>query len=323
MTMFQSLRRRVLTPNVSETKMDVRGFHVKSTEARDRLENVGRQFLAGYAIAAEVRHPADADARLADVPHAYRGFAYEGAAMAFAVRDGLPVGGRRHVEDFLAGPADDHIYMAYVGVGWAMARIPKFRWSTLHAPDPLLRWLVLDGYGFHQAYFKTQRYVHECHQDASFPWPADGPSWYAARATDQGVGRATWFVCGTDPRRVVKAFDKFDERRRADLYAGAGLAATYAGGADEAELTWFRDAAGSYAGDVAQGSAFAAGARVRAGLVVAHNEVATRVFCGQPTAAAAKVTDEALIGLPYDDEIPAYEIWRQRIKEALELGTER
>src|SRR4051795_7850887 len=106
MTILQSLRRRALTPNVKQTRMDVRGFHVKSPEAADRLETVGRCFLTGYAIAAEVSHPADADARLVDVPHAYRGFAYEGAAMAFAVRDGLPVGGARHVEEFLAGPAD-------------------------------------------------------------------------------------------------------------------------------------------------------------------------------------------------------------------------
>lgn len=323
MTMFQSLRRRMLTPDIKETRMDVRGFHVKSPEARDRLESVGRYFLTGYAIAAEVAHPADADARLVDVPHAYRGFAYEGAAMAFAVRDGLPVGGTHHVEDFLAGPADAHIYMAYVGVGWGMARVPRFRWSTLHAPDPLLRWLVLDGYGFHQAYFKTRQYVDECYQAETFPWPADGPSWYANRAIDQGVGRATWFVCGTDPRRVVKTFNRFDERRRSDLYAGAGLAATYAGGCDEAELAWFKDAAGVYAADVAQGSAFAASARVRAGLVVAHNEVATQVLCGQTPAGATKVTDEALIGLPFDDEIPAYEIWRLRIKAALTPGMER
>ncbi|MFC8849247.1 MULTISPECIES: DUF1702 family protein [unclassified Micromonospora] len=323
MTMLQSLRRRILTPDVKQTRMDVRGFHVKSPEARDRLEAVGRYFLTGYAIAAEAVHPADADERLDGVPHAYRGFAYEGASMAFAVRDGLPVGGSRHVEDFLAGPADAHPYMAYVGVGWAMARIPRFRWPKLHAPDPLLRWLVLDGYGFHQAYFKTRQYVEQRYQAETFPWPVDGPAWYTNRVIDQGVGRATWFVCGTDPRRVVATFERFDERRRGDLYAGAGLAATYAGGSDEAELAWFKEAAGAYAGDVAQGSAFAAAARVRAGLVVAHNEIATGVLCGQTPDAAAKVTDEALVGLPFDDELPAYEIWRLRIKAALTAGLER
>ena len=69
--------------------------------------------------------------------------------------------------------------------------------------------------------------------------------------------------------------------------------------------------------DLAQGSAFAAGARVRAGLVVPHNEVATQVFCGMSTAEAAKVTD---VTLPrgQDGATPAYERWRQAIAAEFE-----
>jgi hypothetical protein len=317
-----------MTPNVAQTKLDVRGFNIKNSQARERLETVGRSFLDGFAYAAQAKHPADAEASLEAVPANFRGFAYEGAAMAFAIRDALPGGGRRHVADFFAGRGDRHIYMAYVGVGWAMARLPRRLWSTLYAPDPLLRWLVLDGYGFHQAYFKTDRYVYQRHREDHFPWPPDGPGTYATRAIDQGVGRATWFVAGTDPELVVRLFDRFPPRRHADLYAGAGLAATYAGGASEEELRWFRDAAGAHQGELAQGAAFAAGARVRADLVVPHNEMATRVFCGMSVEAASKITDDALDDLPDDGETdgesdgqsdgdqPAYEVWRQRIRAA-------
>jgi len=315
MSSWQRLRGRILTPNISETKLDVRGFNVKSPEARDRLESVGRYFLAGYALAAEAGQPLAAEAGLEKLPTAFRGFAYEGAAMGFAVRDGLPIGGRRHVEQFLAGRADRHIYMAYVGVGWAMARIPRFRWSTLYAPDPLLRWLVLDGYGFHQAYFKTRQYVHEQYQEERFPWPADGPAEYASQVIDQGIGRASWFVGGTDPDVVAGFFARFPEHRRADLYSGAGLAATYAGGVNRAELERFWDLAGPYRPQVAQGSAFAAAARIRADLVVAHNELATQTLCGMSPAEATKVTDEALVDLPYHADQPAFAVWRQRISD--------
>ncbi|WP_434739744.1 DUF1702 family protein [Micromonospora sp. SH-82] len=313
MKAWRTLRRRVLTPDVSQTLMSVRGFHVKDQAGRERLENVGRYFLTGYAAAAEARTAAEAEVPLEAVAAPYRGFAYEGAAMASAVRDALP-GGGRHVRDLLAGRGDRHVYMAYVGVGWAMARLPRPLWGRLHAPDPLLRWLVLDGYGFHQAYFKTSRYVDGQYRHDRFPWPVEGPADYAARVVDQGVGRATWFVCGTDARRVVQTFDRFAADRRPDLYAGAGLAATYAGGAGAQELTWLRDAAGPYAADLAQGAAFAAGARVRAGLVVPHNEVATRILCGLPTQAAAAVTDEARIDLAAVGATPVYEVWRRRIK---------
>lgn len=313
MKALRALRRRILTPDVSETRLDVRGFHIKDDASRERLEMVGASFLAGFAVAAEVRRPADAAGQLERIPANFKGFAYEGAAMAFAIRDGLPVGGRRHVADFVAGEGGRHVYMAYVGVGWAMARLPRMCWSALYDRDPLLRWLVLDGYGFHQAYFKTTRYVHQAYRHRDFPWPADDTTGYAPRVIDQGVGRATWFVAGTDPRRVVGFFDGFAEERRPDLYAGAGLAATYAGGASRQELEWFRDAAGPYRANVAQGAAFAAGARDLAGLTMPHNELATQVFCGMSVAEASRVTDEARAGLMDAGPLPSYEVWRQRI----------
>jgi hypothetical protein len=314
MSIVAKLRRRILTPDVAETSLAVRGFHVKDPAARERLETVGRTFLAGYALAAEAAAPTDAEAGLEAIPAAVRGFAYEGAAMALAVRDGLPIGGRRHVEQFLGGRADRHVYMAYVGVGWAMARVPKFRHSTLYAADPLLRWLILDGYGFHQAYFHTDQYVHNQYQPDTFDWPGGGPSWYAKRVVDQGLGRAMWFVAGTDADLLHTMVQRFAEHRRPDLYAGAGLAACYAGGADEAELRRLRDNAGAYAPDLAQGASFAAGARVRAELVVPHNEVATQVLCGCSTAEAARVNDDALVDLPSTGDVPAYEVWRRRIR---------
>ena len=314
---LRKIRRGVLTPPMSETLLEVRGFHVKSAESRDRLESVGRYFLTGYGEAAEAGRPAEVDAPLNAIEPTYRGFAFEGAAMAFAIRDGLPVGGGRHVAGFLAGEGDRHIYMAYVGVGWAMARLPRWRWASLPAPDPLLRWLCLDGYGFHQAYFKTATYVRRQYEDPSFRWPYGGPARHVSRVVDQGIGRACWFVGGTDPQVVARLLGAFPARRHADLWAGAGLAATYAGGADRAELERFRELAGPYRPYLAQGAAFAAAARVRAGLVVPHNELATDVFCGMDASSATKVTDDALVDLPPDGDIPAYAGWRDRIIESL------
>jgi hypothetical protein len=316
MSIYRALRRRLLTPDMKATRMDVRGFNVKNDEARERLETIGKFFLTGYAYAAEARTAAEAEHRLEGVPAPYRGFAYEGAGMGFAIREGMPIGGRGLVADFLAGRGDEHVYMVYVGVGWAMARLPRLRWPSLHAPDRLLRWLILDGYGFHQAYFKTDQYVFGQFRGERFPWPADGFRWYAGRVIDQGVGRATWFVAGADPRIVVQIFDRFAPERRPDLYAGAGLAATYAGGVEEEELQWFWDHAGRYRPQVAQGAAFAAGARARAGLTMPHNELATHIFCGMSVEAARKVTDDALEDLPADGYLPSYEAWRQRIADS-------
>lgn len=315
---WRALRRRVLTPSTSEASLAVRGFHVKSPAAREMLETIGETFLTGYAYAAEARLPAEAEERLEELPWQFRGFAYEGAGMGFAIRDGLPFGGR-HLSRFLEGRAKDHVYMVYVGVGWAMARLPRFRWvkASAAATDPLLRWLVLDGYGFHQAYFHTDRYVRQQYQEPHFPWPADGPASYASRVIDQGIGRAIWFVGGADPELAADLIDAFDETRRADLYSGAGLAATYAGAVDEEELQALMRRAGHHLPQVAQGAVFAATARQQTGLVTPHTTLATGLLCGVTPAQAADLADRTSTEPPGDSDIPSYELWRQRIASGL------
>ncbi|MFR9797579.1 DUF1702 family protein [Streptomyces sp. MS06] len=320
-----ALRRRILTPSESETKLSERGFHEKSPQARKQLEETGAMFLAGFAHAAEAGRPSDAVTGLESIPEQFRGFGYEGAGMAFAIRDGMsPAHGGRNA-DFLRGRGADHVYMVYVGAGWALGRLPRFLWgrATASLRDPVLRWLVLDGYGFHQAYFHTRTYVHEQFVEPRFPWPAEGPSSYAGRVVDQGIGRAMWFVHGADPSRVADAIDAFPEARRADLYAGSGLAATYAGGADERELLLFRDRAAAYGPQVAQASAFAATARVRSRLVTPRTELATGILaCVTPEEAA----EVCLGSMPAPAERatsgePAFELWRHRIATALTART--
>jgi hypothetical protein len=317
---WRALRRRLLTPNVVETSLDKRGFHKKSPAAQERLETVGKTFLTGYAHAVEARTPADAEAGIERLPEWLRGFAYEGAGMGLAMLDGLPFGRSDNVARFLAtARGQSYQYLAYVGIGWAMARLPRFRWPKPSSLDPVLAPLVLDGYGFHQAYFHTARYVDGKYQDPAFPWPGGPHGSYANNAIDQGIGRALWFVGGTDPDRVADMIDSFPEARRGDLYSGVGLAATYAG-ADEAtaerELATVARRAGSYLPNVAQGSAFAANARVRAGIVPPHTVLATRVFCGSTPQETARITDELRPSEQTGGDKPAYEVWRARLADA-------
>ncbi|WP_408654118.1 DUF1702 family protein [Jatrophihabitans sp.] len=313
---LRALRRRILTPNMSATKLDVRGFNEKDPAAKQLLETVGASFLTGYGYAVQARTVAECEQQLEQIAPQFKGFAYEGAAMGYAVLDGLPVGGSRNVSKFLAGRAGHHAYMAYIGVGWAMARLPRFRWSRITVADPLMRWLVLDGFGFHQAYFKTDKYVTRQYQEPGFPWPTEGQQWYANHAIDQGIGRALWFVGGTEAELVASMIEKFPESRQPDLWSGAGLAATYAGGAGEEELLAFWDRAGKYRPQVAQGSAFASTARLEAGLVVPHTRLATQVFCGMTPEQASQASTDLRPEGPAVDDLPVYELWRQRIADA-------
>jgi hypothetical protein len=293
---------------MSEATFATRGFRAGDRFSQDLLESIGRTFLTGFGYAAEASGPPDAESTLDTVEKPLRGFAYEGAAMCFAILDAITPGRGSRIRDLLAGGGRRHVYMVHVGIGWAMARLPRPLWRRIRPTDQLLGWLALDGYGFHQAYFHTARYVRRQQRDTVAGWPPDA----AGHVFDQGIGRALWFVEGAEVSRVAATIGGFDPARRADLYAGAGLAATYAGGAGRVDLETLRHKAGDHAPYLAQGSAFAAQARVHADLSTAHTELATDVLCGMTPQEAAAVTDAALLNLPEEPAAP-YETWRRRV----------
>lgn len=310
-----SVRHRLLTPHPVQVTFAERGFHARDTVARELLEHIGLQFLAGFEFAMRSRNTDETGMRLETVERAYRGFAYEGAAMAYGILDGLVPLGRRRVPAFAAGPAGQHVYMVNVGAGWAMARLPWPLERSVRPRDPLLRWLALDGYGFHEAYFHTSRVVGD-HRPPKPPIGWGGPPGQAARVIDQGIGRALWFVCGADVERIATVISGFGPARHPDLWSGTGLAAAYATGAGTDALDHLVTASGAHRSELAQGAAFAAKARLLADLVTPDTTAAVAALCGGLSVEdAAKRTDAARDGLAGGPD--SYLIWRERIREGL------
>ena len=252
----------------------------------------------------------------ASVTSDFRGFAYEGAAMALALLDRITPWNRSRVAGFLAGPGEPHTYMVHVGAGWVLARMPGSVDKFLSRFDPLLRWLIVDGYGFHEAFFHFPRYL------AGEPIPKRVQG-YARRVFDQGFGRCLWFVEGTEVGRIAQTIAGFPLERQGDFWSGIGLSSVYAGEVGAAELRSLREAAGSFAPQLAQGAAFAAKARQRAGNLTLYQDVACGILCGMTSDQAARVTDDALENLPLTGPEPAYEIWRRRIQERLAVSAPR
>ena len=289
-----------------EARFARRGFDPAEPAIQRRLELVGATFIGGYRAGLLHHDLGRLTTDLDRVDAELRGFAYEGAAMGVALANFF-MPWRKRLAAFIDGPGNPHVYMVHIGVGWALARLPLPLGFALRRLDPLLRWLAVDGYGFHQGYFQWRRYIAECR--------APRFSGYTARAFDQGLGRSLWFVLGADVTRVAAGIARFPEHRQADLWSGVGLAATYAGGVDVSVLEALRTAAGGHLPHLAQGAAFAAKARLRAGNLTPHTETACQVFWGTPAADAARVTDDALLDLVAGATEPAYEVWRQRIRD--------
>ena len=301
------LRKRLFGLSPAEATFAVRGFRAGDAAARRQLELSGAAFLEGYHAALEEKELGTLSRRLNGIRSELRGFGFEGAAMWLALLDLMTPWRRDRWLCFVRGSGSRHTYMAHVGLGWALARLGRSLTTRLRLLDPLLGWLAVDGYGFHEGYFHWPRYVAE----KTIPERLRG---YARQVFDQGLGRSIWFVEGANVLQIPKTIGSFPPARRADLWSGIGLACAYAGGVTRTSVEVLRAAAGPFRPHLAQGAAFAAKTRQRAGNLTPHTETACRILCGLSADEAAGVTDAALANLDDEGCLPAYEVWRQRIR---------
>jgi enediyne biosynthesis protein E2 len=319
-TIGGSLRRLVMTPPLEKVTFAERGFPIAPSAATERLELIPQTVICGFEWGIDARSQWEVERRLSIVDPEVLGFAYEGVTMAFTVRDAM---GRGHrTRDLLKGPGEPHIFLAYIGIGFAMARLPRRLWKKV-VPDlsgspyhPTMSWLAVDGYGFDRAYFDTKRWVGE--QKAPAPYPWDGSPDYFLRAVDQGIGRALWFICGANVPAVAAAVGRFASHRHADLWSGAGLAATFAGGCGPDGLAALRRASGDHWAALAQGAVFALKARTYAGFVPDHSQVAGSALAGLSPDAAAALADDTAVEPDGSSQIPPYELWRRNVRAHFE-----
>jgi hypothetical protein len=306
-TLWGKYRRRLLGLSREETRYARRGFRGATEQLRTRLEQVGEVFLLGYHAALEHGDTETLALELNAVELEWRGFAFEGAAMGLALLDFLTPLRRTRINNFLSGAGVAHAYMVHVGIGWVWARMSFGFRRAQKKLDPLLNWLAFDGWGFHEGFFNWPKYI------AGQPAPKK-LSGYERRVFDQGLGRSFWFVNGGNIELIAQTISNFSADRQSDLWSGIGLAATYAGIVSEPSLGELREKAGGFQPQLAQGAAFAAKARQRAGNLTDYTNLATKILCGLAAADAALLADEALENLPADSDVPAYEIWRRRIQ---------
>jgi enediyne biosynthesis protein E3 len=305
-------RRRFLGLSPAEASFARRGFSAREEKARRHLENIGATFLSGYHAALEETGFVSLAQRLENVEVELQGFAFEGAAMGLALLDCFTPWRKDRWRTFTERLGQPHIYMMHVGLGWALARLRRSVTSFLVRLDPVLGWLMVDGYGFHEGYFRWPRYVEQ----QAIPARLEG---YERRVFDQGLGRSIWFVKGADVAAVANAINAFPSARRDDLWSGVGLACAYAGGCGRVAIESLRVATGGHLPALAQGVAFAAKTRQRAANLNPHTQTACRLICGHSAEELASITDIALEDLSEERGLPAYEVWRRRIQNKLTL----
>lgn len=304
--------RRLLSLAPDQASFQARGFASADPQRQLALETIGQTFIRGYNAA--LLAP-DAQAVLSftnGVSPTERGFAAEGAAMGAAIADAVSFR-KSLLPACLKAFAADFAYLAHVGAGWSLARVPWRRRRILAELDPLLRWLAFDGLGFHDTYFHHRRILAGWRRERAG---------YAAHAYDQGVGRALWFVAGGSVPAAIKLLSTLPELRHRDIWSGLGLAMTYAGPVTADDLAAACEAAGPNRPQFAQGVAFACEARALARHVPAHTDFAARAVWGVSAEDLSCLVREARDRLPRaEGEVPRYEIWRTAVAATRSLMT--
>jgi enediyne biosynthesis protein E3 len=250
-----TLWRRLLALDARAASFDSLGFAPCDAAVRARLEKVLETFIQGYNLTVSLGNPQLVAATLRRQLDAHHvGFAFEGAGMAYALSDLLAPWRPSRLRAFLEGAGRDHDYIAAVGAGFAVARVPwkRLLWPSLYRRlDPLVAWCLPDGFGFHEGIFRRRRYFED---------RAEPPAWlppFARQLFDSGLARSLWWSLGARPQPIARAIGDFPAARRPEMWCGIGVAAAYAGGAGEGALLELRGLAGPCRADFLSGIPFA------------------------------------------------------------------
>ncbi|MBV9020081.1 MAG: DUF1702 family protein [Ktedonobacteraceae bacterium] len=294
---------------------EAKSFKQGTTRAAQHLGKIFFTVIRCYHATLENSNLEVLVPRLNAVELELRGFAYEGAALGLMQLDCL-LPWKKRLQAFLAGPGAPYVYPTYVGAGVALARLGRKPEPLLTRLDPVLCWLLIDGYGWRYGIFSRHSSIEEKTIPAHL-------SPYARRVFDQGLGRSIWFSTGANVDHIATTLATFPLERQPDLWSGVGFACAYAGGVDRMDIETLWRTASPYRSQLAVGAAIAAKGRQRAGNLVDHTDLACQVLCGLSSTMAAHMTDVALQNLPTDSVEPAYEVWRQRLAAQFAVPADR
>lgn len=188
---------------------------------KQHLQTRAETFVQGARLL--LAEPDSPHVALASVPAGLRGFAYEGAATAAALRD-LVQGTRPATLGRLrGGPGVRYRHLIHVGIGWGLSRARLSAAPPWWRLDPLLRWLGHNGAGFQRLFLADDR------QRAELLSGRRPIRTLVDLIELQGMGRALWFLTGADLTTIDETTRRFPASARSALWAGVGLAAAYAG----------------------------------------------------------------------------------------------
>lgn len=240
----------------------------------------------------------------------FRSIAYEGASMAIA-QLAIEKDNTLTIWHTFNQRACAHAAQTHAGLGWAIALQNCSVLPFLETLSPLLRFRVLDGYGYYEGIFRQRSSI----KNQKSPEEFDSKM---LQAYDQGIGRSLWYSSKGDVKKLEELISIFPSDRHAALWIGIGVASAYVGGCDENLLRSLLSASQKYKTQLATGSALAARARVQANAITGDVELACRIWCHISAQEAMLFTVEAEPSSSLNPN-DSYALWLSQIKQKINV----
>lgn len=204
----------------------------------------------------------------------FRSIAYESASMSIALEDLKQGEQLTNWLQFLNEVASHHATQVHVGLGWAFSQTLKNPIVYLPELNPMMRYRVLDGYGYYEGIFRRRRSIIN-HLKLQVE------DTIASSALDQGIGRSIWYLNKGNIADAKAMIEGFAVERHKDLWRGLGIAIAYVGGCNEETLQEIFTKADSYKTQLTTGAVMALVSRDAAKYITADTELVCNVWCKQ------------------------------------------
>ena len=238
----------------------------------------------------------------------FRSIAYESASMSIALEDLKQGDSLTNWLQFLNEAASAHATQVHVGLGWAFAQALKNPITYLPELNPMMRYRVLDGYGYYEGIFRRRRSIIN-------HLKLDVQDAVASGAIDQGIGRSIWYLNKGVIDDAKNMIEGFAVERHKDLWRGLGIAIAYVGGCNAETLQEIFSKADSFKTQLATGAVMALVSRDVAKYISTDTELACKVFCNK--------TAEQILELNYSikdkidlNAVNAYSNWVSEVEKA-------
>ncbi len=287
----------------------LRGREPADPEVVEEIERVGQVFrdslMRSFRASAE-----EQAAWVHALPKQDQSIAWEATAMAVGWLE-RNTGSDQTWQGLFDSQGPEHHVALTLGLGWALSWLKLPTEGQIEHLSPLLRWRVLDGYGFRDGFVFTRRFALRRELPVSL-------SGFGASIWRQGLGRSLWYTTSADVGEISQVVAGFSASEQVELWRGLGIAATFIGSLTEAPMLALRGAAGEQARWLALGAAMASRTIRDGGGPMDRQTAPCSALAESTPEELAGITDAAEAALPEREaEGPHFQAWMNGIAARL------